>query len=85
MSFMIFLDVKTPLYAFKTRSLKKPKIDIFPKGLTHGFGPKMAVFPTSFFLENIKRSLKRRKIDIFQKGLTHGFGPKIAIFPTFFF
>ena len=85
MSFMIFQDVKTPFYALKTRSLKKPKIDIFPKGLTHGFGPKMAVFPTIFFLENIKRSLKRRKIDIFQKGLTHGFGPKIAIFPNFFF
>ena len=45
----------------------------------------MAVFPTIFFLENIKRSLKRRKIDIFQKGLTHAFGPKIAIFPTFCF
>ena len=28
------------------------KIDIFPKGLIHGFGLKMAVFPT-FFLGNI--------------------------------
>ena len=28
------------------------KIDIFPKGLTHGFGLKMAIFPT-FFLSNI--------------------------------
>ena len=36
----------------KTRSLKSPKIDIIPKGLTHGFGPKMAIFPT-FFLGNI--------------------------------
>ena len=27
-------------------------MDIFPKGLTHGFGPKMAIFPT-FFLVNI--------------------------------
>ena len=25
---------------------------IFPKGLTHGFGPKMAIFPP-FFLDNI--------------------------------
>ena len=31
---------------------KVEKIDIFPKGLTHGFGPKMAIFPT-FFLGNI--------------------------------
>ena len=28
-------------------------MDIFPKGLTHGFGPKMAIFPTFFFLGNI--------------------------------
>ena len=34
--------------AIKTRSWKSPKIDIFPKGLTHGFGPKMAIFPTFF-------------------------------------
>ena len=27
-------------------------MDIFPKGLIHGFGPKMAIFP-SFFLGNI--------------------------------
>ena len=27
-------------------------MDIFPKGLTHGFGPKMAIFAT-FFLGNI--------------------------------
>ena len=28
------------------------KIDIFPKGLIYGFGPKMIIFPT-FFLGNI--------------------------------
>ena len=37
----------------KTRSPKSRKIDIFSKGLTHGFGPKMAIFPTFFFLGNI--------------------------------
>ena len=37
----------------KTRSSKCRKIDIFPKGLTHGFGPKMANFPTFYFLGNI--------------------------------
>ena len=29
-------------------------MDIFPKGLTHGFGQKMAIFPT-FFLGNIEQ------------------------------
>ena len=53
MSFTIFENEKTPLYAIKTRSSKSRKIDIFPKGLTHGFGPKMAIFPTFFFLGNI--------------------------------
>ena len=28
------------------------KINIFPKGLTHGFSPKMTIFPT-FFLQAI--------------------------------
>ena len=31
---------------------KDEKFRFFPKGLTHGFGPKMAIFPT-FFLGNI--------------------------------
>ena len=40
---------------YKNNKFKSRKIDkkfIFPKGLTHGFGPKMASFPT-FFLGNI--------------------------------
>ena len=32
----------------KTRSSKSQEIDILPKGLTHGFGPKLAIFPTFF-------------------------------------
>ena len=32
---------------------RKIDINIFPKGLTHGFGPKMAIFPSLFFLGNI--------------------------------
>ena len=44
MSFMIFENEKTPFQAIKKRSSKSRKIDIFPKGLTHGFGPKMAIF-----------------------------------------
>ena len=46
---MIFQNEKTPFEAIKTRRSKSRKIDIFSKGLTHGFGPKMAIFPTFFF------------------------------------
>ena len=37
----------------KIRSSKNRKIEIFSKGLTHGFSPKMAIFLTWFFLGNI--------------------------------
>ena len=36
----------------KTRSSKTRKIYIFPNGLTHGFGSKMAIFPTFIFSGN---------------------------------
>ena len=49
MSFTIFQNEKTPFQPIKTKSLKSQKIDIFPKGLTHRFGPKMAIFANSFF------------------------------------
>ena len=48
----VFYDILEPKNAslgYKKGSLKSPKIDIFPNGLTHGFGPKMAIFPTFFF------------------------------------
>ena len=51
MSFTIFQNEKTPFQAIKTRSSKTQKIDIFPKGLTHGFRPKMAILPTFIFQE----------------------------------
>ena len=51
---MIFWNEKTPLKAIKTRGLKSPKIDIFPKGLTHAFAPKMPIFPP-FFLGNLNQ------------------------------
>ena len=50
--FYDILEGKKTFEAVKTRSSKSRKIDIFPKVLTHGFGPKMAIFPT-FFLCNI--------------------------------
>ena len=49
MSFMIFQKENTPFQGIKRKSLESRKIDIFPKGLTHCFGPKMAIFPIFFF------------------------------------
>ena len=51
MSFMILYNKKTLFYAIKRKSPKSPKIDIFPKGLSHGFVPKMAIY-SRFFLGN---------------------------------
>ena len=48
MSFTIFYIEKTPLQPIK-KKLKSQKTDIFLKGLTHGFGLKMAAFPTFIF------------------------------------
>ena len=65
--FTIFQNEKTPYQAIKTRSSKSRKIDIFPKWLTHGFGPKMDIFPTFFFFlgnigqENILYAILERK------------------------
>ena len=44
---------KNARLGYKKRSSKSRKIAIFPKRLTHGFGPKMTIFPTSFFLGKI--------------------------------
>ena len=49
----------------KTRSSKSLKIDIFPKGLTHGFGAKMAFNELSFLAnlgqENVFYDILERK------------------------
>ena len=50
--FYHILERENVFLGYKNRKLKKSKIDIFPRGLTHGFGPKMALFPP-FFLANI--------------------------------
>ena len=49
----VFYDIverKNAFLGYKNNKFKSRKIDIFPKGLTHGFGPKMASFPTFSFL-----------------------------------
>ena len=35
--------------------LKSWKIEIFPKGLVHAFGPNVAIFPTFFSFGNIRK------------------------------
>ena len=67
MSFMIFQNGKRPFQDIKIRISKSRKIDIFPKRLTHGFGPKMGIFPIFFFL-----AIQARKMPfmIFQNGKT---------------
>ena len=54
MSFIIFYNEKTPFQNIKTTRSNSPKIDIFPKGLTDGFGPKMEIFPTCFSTQYIQ-------------------------------
>ena len=64
---------------------KVEKIDIFPKGLTHGFVPQMAIFPT-FFLGNIGQEnffydiLERKNAFLGYKNKTFK-SRKINIFP----
>ena len=67
MSFTIFQNKKTPFQAIKTRGSKTRKIDIFSKGLIHGFGPKMAIFPTFIFQE---MQAKKMSFPIFQNEKT---------------
>ena len=38
-----------PVYPIKTTCSNSRKIEIFPKGLTHSLGQKMAIFPCLFF------------------------------------
>ena len=43
------LERKNFFLGYKNKKFKKSKNWHFSKGLTHGFGPKMAIFPTFFF------------------------------------
>ena len=42
------LERKNAFLGYKKQILKVEKFTFFLKGLTHGFGPKMTIFPTSF-------------------------------------
>ena len=52
--FYDILEGKNAFLGYKKKSLKSRKIHIFPKGLTHGFGPIMAIFPTFLLLGIIR-------------------------------
>ena len=67
MSYTIFQNKKKPFQAIKTRSSKSRKIDMFPKGLTHRFRPKMVIFLNLFF-----QAVQARKmsVTIFQNAKT---------------
>ena len=47
--FYDILERKNAFLSYKNKKLKSRKIDIFSKGLTHGFGPKIAILTTLFF------------------------------------
>ena len=50
--FYDILERKNSFLGYKNKKLKNSKNFHFCEGLTHGFGPKMGIFPT-FFLGNI--------------------------------
>ena len=52
-AFYNILERKNAVLAHKKESSKSRKIEIFPKGLTHGFAQKMAFFPCLFCFSNI--------------------------------
>ena len=48
----VFYDIlqqKSAFLGYEKKKFKESKIEIFPKWLTHGLGPKMTIFPTFFF------------------------------------
>ena len=48
--FYDILEQKNAFPSYKKKEIEKvKKIDTFPKGLTHGLGPKIAFFPTFLF------------------------------------
>ena len=64
--FYDILEEENAFLGYKSKKFKNPKSDIFRKGLTHGFGPKMAIFQP-FFLGSIRQEnnfydiLKKKK------------------------
>ena len=82
---MIFQNEKTPFQAIKTRSSKTQKLDIFKKGLTHGFGSKMAIVETFFFYaiqgREMSFTFQNKKTPFQYIKTSSSKSGKIAIFP----
>ena len=53
--FYDILERKNNFLGYKNKKFKQSKNWHFSKGLGHGFGPKLAIFPTFFFFGNIER------------------------------
>ena len=47
--FYDILDKKNAFIGYKKKLQKVEKLTFYQKGLTHGFGPKMAIFTTFLF------------------------------------
>ena len=54
------LKRKSNFLGYKNKKFKKSKFDIFPKGITHGFGPKMAILATLFLALQAKKSSNKK-------------------------
>ena len=97
--FYNILEWKNAFLGYKKKKFKTRKIDIFPKGLTHGIRQKLNIF-RSFHLRQYrpeKRPLrysrtknaflgyknKKFKKSNNSKGSVHGFWVKLAIFVSF--
>ena len=86
--------------SYKTRSSKNGKIAIFPKGLVHGFGQKLAIFfkgnigqenvfydileRKNPFLGYKKKKFEKRENSHFSKEVSLRFWSKIGHFSIFF-
>ena len=53
--FYDILERKNAFLGYKKKKFKIKKIGILPKGLTHGFGKKMAIFPCFYLRQNKPR------------------------------
>ena len=78
--FTILQNEKTLVQAMKTTNSRSCKIENFAKGLVHGIGPKLAIFPSFYF-----KQYRPGKCEIFRKGFAPGDGPKIGHFSIFLF
>ena len=84
--FTKFQNKKTSFQPIKKEVQKAKKIEIFPKGLTHGFGQKMVIFPCLFFLPIQARKMcftifQNKKTPFQDITTTRSKSRKIEIFP----